>query len=149
MRILRSNSENQHFINLVGLLDADLAEKDGEDHAFYSQYNKIDNLKHTLVLYINKKPVAIGAMKQFDSSSMEIKRMFTLPNFRKQGFGIAILDELESWAKELGYKSCVLETGKRQPEAIQLYLKKGYKPITNYGQYKGIENSLCFKKLLN
>ena len=39
-----------------------------------------------------------------------------------------------------------IETGKRQPEAIGLYKKKGYKLIPNYGQYAGTENSLCFEK---
>ncbi|MGB5499367.1 MAG: GNAT family N-acetyltransferase, partial [Maribacter sp.] len=49
---------------------------------------------------------------------------------------------------ELSYEKCVLETGKRQPEAIQLYTKSGYKIIPNYGQYKGIANSICFEKIL-
>ena len=41
---------------------------------------------------------------------------------------------------------CILETGKRQAEAIRLYKKSGYDIIPNYGQYAGIENSVCFKK---
>ena len=80
---------------------------------------------------------------------MEVKRMYTLPEFRGQGYAAKILLELENWAKELGYKSCVLETGKRQPEAIQLYKKNGYRIIPNYGQYKGIKNSICFEKILS
>ena len=55
---------------------------------------------------------------------------------------------LEKWAGELGYKKCILETGKKQPEAISLYKKNGYKPIPNYGQYTGIDNSVCFEKLI-
>ncbi|MFZ5941462.1 MAG: GNAT family N-acetyltransferase, partial [Bacteroidota bacterium] len=47
-----------------------------------------------------------------------------------------------------GFRRCVLETGKRQPEAINLYLKNGYGPIPNYGQYAGVENSLCFGKVM-
>jgi len=42
----------------------------------------------------------------------------------------------------------MLETGKRQPEAIELYKKSGYKLTPNYGQYAGVENSLCFEKKL-
>ena len=57
-----------------------------------------------------------------------------------------ILSELEKWTKELSYEKCVLETGKRQPEAIQLYTKSDYKMSPNYGQYVGIENSICFEK---
>ncbi|HJZ39393.1 MAG TPA: hypothetical protein VJ203_03440 [Bacteroidales bacterium] len=43
----------------------------------------------------------------------------------------------------------MLETGKRQPEAIELYKKSGYKLTPNYGQYAGVENSLCFEKNYN
>ena len=148
IKLIKCNSNNEDFINLVKLLDTDLALRDGEDHSFYSQFNKINAIKHALVLYENNNPVACGALKEFNKDSMEVKRMYTLPKFRGQGFANKILFKLEKWAKELGYKKCVLETGKRQPEAIKLYSKNGYKTIPNYGQYIGVENSVCFEKLL-
>lgn len=74
--------------------------------------------------------------------------MFVKPECRGQGIAQAVLAELESWAGELGFKECVLETGKKQPEAIRLYQKSGYELIPNYGQYAGIENSVCMKKLV-
>ncbi|MDT0641257.1 GNAT family N-acetyltransferase [Zunongwangia sp. F363] len=77
---------------------------------------------------------------------MEIKRMFTLSLFRGRGFAGKVLKELETWAAELNYSKCILETGVRQPEAIALYKKSGYRIIPNYGQYAGIENSVCFQK---
>ncbi len=146
--IVRTNSNNNDFINLVKLLDLDLAKRDGEDHSFYAQFNKLDKIKHALVFYLNGKPVGCGAIKEFEPDSMEVKRMYTLPEFRGQGLATEILFELEKWAKELGYKKCVLETGKRQPEAIKLYIKNGYKTIPNYGQYTKVENSICFEKIL-
>ena len=149
IKLVRTNSKNTDFINLVKLLDSDLAKRDGEDHSFYAQFNKLDNIKHALVIYLNNKPVGCGAIKEFEPDSMEIKRMYTLPQFRGQSIATQILLELEKWATELGYKKCVLETGKRQPEAIQLYTKKGYKTIPKYGQYVNVENSLCFEKYLN
>ena len=75
--------------------------------------------------------------------------MYTLPESRGKGIATRILTELEIWASELSFKKCVLETGKRQPEAIVLYKKNSYKQIKNYGQYVGIENSLCFEKELS
>ncbi len=147
MQLVRTNSENRHFIDLVNQLDTDLAERDGEDHSFYSQFNK-DNIKYALVAYIDQKPIGCGAIKEFKSDSMQVKRMYVLPRFRGQGIAKTILLDLENWTKELGYTKCVLETGKRQPEAIQLYKSKGYKIISNYGQYIGIENSICFQKYL-
>jgi putative acetyltransferase len=80
---------------------------------------------------------------------MEVKRMYTSPESRGKGTAAQVLNELEKWAAELYCKKCVLETGKRQPEAIGLYQKGGYKIIPNYGQYAGIENSVCFEKELN
>lgn len=147
-KMVRTNSEDIDFIKLVKLLDADLAERDGEDHAFYDQFNKIDRIKHVVVLYENSKPISCGAIKEIEPSIMEVKRMYTLPEFRGRGIASKILGELEAWALELSYKKCVLETGKKQPEAIQLYKKNDYKQISNYGQYAGIENSVCFEKYL-
>ena len=145
--LVKCDSNDKDFINLVKKLDADLALRDGEDHAFYSQYNKIDRINHALVLYLDQKPVSIGAIKEFNSVSMEVKRMYTLPEFRGQGLATKILLELENWTRNLGYKKCVLETGRRQPEAIELYKSKGYSVTSNYGQYIGIENSICFEKI--
>ena len=149
IRIVRTNSENSDFVSLVKELDIDLAKRDGDDHAFYHQYNKIDNIKYALLAYENDYPVGCGALRELDSNSMEVKRMYTLPKFRGKGVASKILSELESWTAELGYHACVLETGKRQPEAIKLYVKNGYKQVPNYGQYAEVENSLCFKKDLS
>lgn len=146
--LLRTNSENPDFIHLVKHLDADLAIRDGVDHSFYNQFNKIDSIRHAVVAYENNKPISCGAIKEFTADAMEVKRMYTLPEGRGKGIATTVLIELERWATELSYKKCVLETGKKQPEAIALYEKNRYKPIPNYGQYAGVDNSVCFEKLL-
>lgn len=146
--ILRTDSSNSDFISLVKLLDADLAIRDGADHSFYAQFNKIDMLQHCVVLFENGKAVSCGAIKPFETDSMEVKRMYTLPDFRGKGLAVKVLAELEKWAKELNMKKCVLETGKKQPEAIALYQKCGYAIIPNYGQYAGMDNSVCFEKFV-
>jgi putative acetyltransferase len=149
IKILRTDSSHPDFVALVRQLDADLAIRDGEDHAFYAQFNKIDLIKHALVAYNEDQlPVACGAIKAFAEDAMEVKRMWVEPAFRGKGIASQILNELETWAIELGYKRCVLETGKKQVEAMQLYPKNGYQLIPNYGQYIGIENSVCFEKWL-
>jgi putative acetyltransferase len=144
--IIRTDSSDKDFVMLVKQLDADLAERDGIDHSFYAQFNKIDKIKYVVVAYDNNKPAGCGAIKEFTSKTMEIKRMYTTPEYRGKGIASKVLTELETWAAELSYRKCVLETGKRQPEAIGLYKKNGYEPIPNYGQYAGVENSLCFEK---
>ena len=148
MQILRTTSDNLDFQNLVKKLDAYLALIDGEDHAFYDQFNKIDALKNCIVIFKDDKAVACGAIKPINENSMEVKRMFTLPEYRGNGFAVIILEELEKWAKESEYEKIVLETGKLQLEAVALYKKCGYEIIPNYGQYIGVENSICFEKSL-
>lgn len=146
---LRTDSKNNDFISLVKELDAFLAVTDGDDHSFYDQYNKLDNIKYVIVAYIDDIPVACGAIKQFDTTTMEVKRMFTSEKSRGKGLASKVLKELEKWALELSFERCILETGIRQVEAVQLYKKNNYTLIENYGQYAGIEESLCFEKKLN
>jgi GNAT superfamily N-acetyltransferase len=144
----RTDSENNDFRILVALLDAYLKVRDGADHSFYAQYNKIDMIRNAIVCYENNTPIGCGAFKPYDDETVEIKRMFVLPDARGKGIGKLILSELEKWAAELNYTHCILETGKRQPEAIRLYESSGYGRISNFGQYTNVDNSVCMKKAI-
>ncbi len=146
--IVRTHSGNVDFVELVQHLDMELAERDGKDHSFYAQFNKIDMIKHVVVAYDDVQPVACGAIKEYEPGTMEVKRMFTKLEHRGKGIAARVLFELEKWAAEMNYSKCILETGKKQPEAIRLYEKSGYTLIPNYGQYAGMENSVCFEKSL-
>lgn len=147
-KCIRTTSDNKDFQKLVAALDADLRIRDGEEHGFYAQYNKIDTIKHVVVAYENNEPVGCGAVKKYDSDTMEIKRMYVPPEKRNKGIASMVLKELEQWTAELNYKKCLLETGKKQPEAIALYEKNGYKIVPNFGQYENVANSVCFEKVL-
>ena len=146
IRLIRTNSVNKDFIRLIKDLDAYLAVSDGEDHSFYAQFNKVDLIKHVVLASYNEIIIACGAIKQYDQKTMEIKRMFTSSDYRGKGVAGLILIELQNWTNEMGFENCILETGKRQIEAIRLYKKSGYEVITNYGQYAGMEDSICFMK---
>jgi len=148
MTTIRTNSDDIDFQELVKELDIELKIRDGEEHVFYAQFNKTDKIKHVVVAYEGDIPVGCGALKEYSTDTMEVKRMFVRIDKRVNGIASGILRELETWSKELGYIKCVLETGKKQPEAIRLYEKNQYAIITNYGQYKGVENSVCFEKEL-
>lgn len=148
MTIKRTDSSNKDFQNLVQLLDADLAIRNGEDHAFYDQFNKIDAIKNCIVIYVDEIPAACGAFKKFDEETVEIKRMYTNPDFRKKGLATTIVKELEIWAKELNYTKAVLESSLEQNEALSVYEKSGYTRIPNYGQYIGLDKSVCYEKVL-
>lgn len=148
MSITRTDSSQSDFQNLVKLLDADLAIRNGDEHSFYDQFNKIDSIKNCIVIYIDENPAACGAFKKFSEDTVEIKRMYTHPDFRKRGLATAIVQELESWAKESGYVKAVLESSLEQNEALSVYEKSGYCRIPNYGQYIGIDKSVCYGKIL-
>ena len=145
----RTDSNDKDFRELVQELDKDLAIRDGDEHSFYAQFNKIDLIKHAVVAYDGTQPVGCGAVKPFSEDTMEVKRMYVQPNRRGQGIASIVLKELETWCLEMDYMKCVLETGKKQPEAIELYKKNGFRIIPNFGQYKNVENSVCFEKLLS
>jgi len=127
----RITSSNADFQTLVKALDADLKIRDGDEHDFYHQFNKINLIKYAVVAYDGDEAVGCGAVKEYSSDSMEVKRMYVPPQHRGKGIASIVLKELEKWAAELNYKKCILETGKKQPEAIELYKKNGYIIIPN------------------
>jgi len=148
IRLIRADSTSNDFRELVAALDIDLAIRDGADHSFFAQFNKIDLIKHVVIAYDGDVPVGCGAIKEYAAGTMEVKRMYVLPEQRGQGIASLVLKELEEWTKGLGYTRCILETGYKQPEAIQLYKKNAYTVIPNYGQYAGVESSVCFERAL-
>lgn len=148
--IQRTNSDNVDFQNLVLELDKDLAIKNGDTNELFAQYNKLDLIKNFVVAYdANGVAVGCGAMKEYEEGIMEIKRMFVPVNKRGNGIAGIILSELQLWAKELGYKKCILETGDKMIKAIGLYKKNDFQIIPNYGQYADVESSICFEKRIS
>jgi GNAT superfamily N-acetyltransferase len=146
--VIRTDPSNRNFTALVKLLDADLAIRDGDEHAFFAQFNNTGGIPWAVVAYLDNTPIGCGCFKQNAEGVAEVKRMFTHPVARGKGVASLVLASLEKWAAELGFKKCILETGIRQPEAISLYKKAGYNSIPNYGQYAGVESSVCFEKAL-
>lgn len=148
IEIIRTTSDNPDFSGLIEALDKDLYQRNGEAQLKYRQYNKVDMIRHVVVIYVDGKPVGCGAFKKFDDESVEIKRMFVYPEMRGKRLAAKILQELEQWATEEGYCKAVLETGHKQSEAIHLYTKAGYCLTENYGQYIGMDESICYRKEL-
>ena len=117
-------------------------------HVFYHQFNNIDALQCVVVAYYNNLAIGCGAIKNFNETAQEVKRMYVRKEFRGQGIAVEILQNLENWALALDFNKCVLETGIHQADAITLYLKCNYSKTHNYGQYQGIATSICFEKVL-
>lgn len=148
IKLIRTDSSNKDFQLLVKDLDIDLKARYAEGQLFYDQFNKIDKIKYVVIVYDKDKPVGCGAIKEYAKKTMEVKRMYVTLENRGKRIATMVLRELEKWCIELGAEICILETGKKQPEAIHLYEKNHYHRIPNYGQYEQADSSVCFGKEL-
>jgi len=101
-----------------------------------------------LVGYVGTDPVAMGGLRRIDDTTVEIKRMYVVPDHRGHGYARTILACLEDLARSLGATRVVLETGMKQPEAMQLYETSGYERIEGFGHYCGQELSVSYGKSL-
>ena len=99
-------------------------------------------------ILINGKPVAIGAVKFFDSYS-EIKRMYVRESHRGIGLASKILSSLELVSLKRGKRICFLETGIYQGAAIALYQKSGFVRTGPFGSYRESKFNIYFKKDLS
>jgi putative acetyltransferase len=148
IEVLRTDNENNDFIRLIRLLDEDLEERYGLLQKQFDVHNKVDRISDVVIVYKDGLPVACGAYKEYDSISIELKRIFVKKEYRKQGLAGLLVKALEEMAKKKGYRYAILETGRGQPEAVGLYHKLGYENIQNYGPYAGNSYSICMKKEL-
>jgi len=148
IEFIRTTNDHADFRQLVNALDDDLYLRNGEAQLQYRRYNQIDHINHVILVYVDGKPVGCGCFKRFDNETIEIKRMFVLPEMRGKQLAAQLLQKLEQWAIDEGYCNAVLETGLRQVEAIRLYTRAGYSLTQNYGQYIGMEDSICYRKEL-
>ncbi|WP_253891314.1 GNAT family N-acetyltransferase [Actinokineospora diospyrosa] len=101
-----------------------------------------------LVGYLDDVPVASGGWRVHDEQTAEMKRLYVNPTARGRGLARAVLAELERTAVERGLRRLILETGTKQPEAIELYLTSGYAPIPPFGHYADSPNARHLGKIL-
>jgi GNAT superfamily N-acetyltransferase len=95
--------------------------------------------------------VGCGALRFLGGGVAEVKRMYVAPTSRGRGVGRAVLAGLEDTARGRGWTTLRLETGARQPEAIGLYSRAGYRQIEAFSGYVGApdaEDSLYFERVL-
>lgn len=148
MEIKYTNGEDQDFVNLCKLLDDSLNEAVGGEtqRSEYNQYNKRDHIHDVFVLYDHNLPIGCAAFKEYETGVAEVKRVFVRKDYRRRGLSKLLMEEVEKKAKESGYITLILETGKPLIQAIGLYKSLGYQFIENYGQYKNMPLSVCMSK---
>ncbi|MGB4779751.1 MFS transporter [Microbacterium sp.] len=130
--------------DLVASYDAELRARYDRDFALDPR----DIVATVLVLDADGTPLGHAALRQL-GNDLEVKRVFVQPHGRGRGVSVALMTELESIAVERGAPRLILQTGDRQPEAVRLYQKLGYRPIEPFPPYADWDLSLCFEKVLS
>jgi GNAT superfamily N-acetyltransferase len=82
-----------------------------------------------LIAYRHEKPVGCGALTFLADKVATVKRMWVSPDVRGIGLGSRILTELETRARAGGARRLRLETKDELYEAIQMYLRFGYREV--------------------
>lgn len=140
---------------LITLLDQELKSRYPHETIYVVDFENPKVNEMTFVIgYLDGKPVGCGGLRPLDSldcetRAIELKRFYVDSRYRKMGLATAMLLFLETKARAAGYSEIRLETGIKQPEAIALYVKHGYRPIDLFGPYIGDPDSLCYGKILD
>lgn len=118
----------------------------------FNQYNQLDEIEQALVVYVDNAVAGAGALRKYQysdiSDAVELKRIFVREEYQGKGIGTQLVLELIDWARQLGYKNLILETGKLLKESCHVYKKVGFEVINNYGPYVSIPESICMMKKL-
>ena len=102
--------------------------------------DELDNLSHKYGLpdgrlylaYYNHDLAGCIALKKIDNVKCEMKRLYVRPAYRKLHIGSALVHQIISDAKSIGYKYMFLDTLPFLQEAINMYKKVGFKETSSY-----------------
>ena len=84
--------------------------------------------------------LACIGVRRFSSEVGEIKRLYAVPAARGRGLGRVLVERIIVVARDLGYRSLLLDTLPFMKQAQGLYLSLGFKPKTAY-RFNPIEGS--------
>jgi GNAT superfamily N-acetyltransferase len=134
---------------LIGALNAELASRypeEGDCHFRLSLDEVAPGRGAYFVAWVGAEALGCGAVRRLDGDDAEIKRMYVAERARGRGLGRALLAALEDEARRLGVRRLLLETGRRQPEAMGLYRSSGFAEVSPFGEYVGSPMSICMAK---
>jgi len=86
------------------------------------------------LLELGSAIIGMGALHQIREKAGEIKRMYIRPAYRGKGYGKTLLQLLLHKAKEFGYNSVYLDTGRFMTTAHKLYLSLGFIECNEYSE---------------
>lgn len=119
-----------------------------EKRSSFIPHNALNDIRNVLMVYSDGKPVASAAFKEYNPSTVEIKRVWVCREYRGRHISRTMMDMLEQRAREMGYTKAILQTREQCFEAVSLYTKIGYCKIRNYPPYNEMEQAVCYAKQL-
>ncbi|SHG96820.1 GNAT family N-acetyltransferase [Geodermatophilus nigrescens] len=128
--------------DLVGRVQQEYVDRyGGPDEAAVDPAEFVPPAGLFLVAEVDGEPAGCGAWRRHGEghagTEAEVKRVYVVPAFRRLGLAQLVVTALEDSARAAGYRSVVLNSGDRQPEALGLYAAMGYRPVPGYGIYAG------------
>ncbi|MGV8978976.1 MAG: GNAT family N-acetyltransferase [Cellulomonas sp.] len=104
----------------------------------------------TLIADVDGEPVACVTLRTagpgVGDHTGELKKVFVRGRARGLGLARTLLAEVEAEARARALDRLVLHTGRRQPEAMTLYLSVGYRSIVPFPPHAGDPLAMCFAK---
>lgn len=101
-----------------------------------------------IIAETNQGVVACGGFRKLNKKVAELKRIFVVPEYRRQGIAKNLVSRLEQQAQQFGYKEVWLETAKKPKASTEFYKNLGYREIPSFGEYVELDGSQCFAKTL-
>ena len=99
-------------------------------HYFYNDIEKFSDI--FLCLLSGDNVVGTVGLKKINDDTVELKALYLLKDLRGQGLGSELIKCVIDKAKELGYRSMVLDSKSQYKEALGLYKKMGFKLTDRY-----------------
>ncbi len=141
------NATDEDFLALTRALDACFRERIGDVQNGFDAYNRTDALSDVALILDGNRAVACAALKLHPDRTAELKRVFVLPEYRREGLARRLVAALENKASAHGCTKLLLETNPSFEDAKALYRRLGFEPVENYGPYRGMD-TLCMGKAL-
>ena len=146
MESIITNEKDERFIELTKELDNEYFQLHGEEVLKYRHYNDLKD-SHIVLLALNwGRPIACSSFRVFDKDTIEIRRVYVKKRYRRKGIAYKLIKQLEKLAMEENFKYSVIETGRENTAAINLYKKLDYELIDSFGMFEGDDLCICMKK---
>lgn len=146
MESIITDEKDERFIELTRELDNEYFQLHGDVVLKYQEYNDLKD-SHIVILALNwGKPIACASFRLFDKDTIEVRRVYVKKRYRRKGIAYKLVKQLEKLAMEENFKYSIIETGRENVAAINLYRKLDYEIIDNIGIFEGDDLCICMKK---